>query len=92
MNSEVDLTKQCYQIWQKVAKVAKKCYQKWQKVAKVAKKCQNGEKGFYGVQTTRAWPPLPEAGPKGQPKARCRCGPEGPAPKAPSLRARRALS
>ena len=28
MNSEVDLTKQCYQIWQKVAKVAKKCYQK----------------------------------------------------------------
>ena len=39
MNSEVDLTKQCYQIWQKVTKVAKKCYQKWQKVAKVAKKC-----------------------------------------------------
>ena len=32
MNSEVDLTKQCYQIWQKVAKVAKKCYQMWQKV------------------------------------------------------------
>ena len=68
MNSEVDLTKQCYQIWQKVAKVAKKYYQKWQKVAKVAK---NGMKGFYGVKTTRAWPPLPEAGPKGQPKARC---------------------
>ena len=48
MNSEVDLTKQCYQIWHKVAKVAKKCYQKWQKVAKVAKKCQSGEKGFHG--------------------------------------------
>ena len=45
MNSEVDLTKQCYQIWQKVAKVAKKCYQKWQKVAKVAKKCQKWRKG-----------------------------------------------
>ena len=43
MNNEVDLTKQCYQIWQKVAKVAKKCYQKWQKGAK------NGEKGFYSV-------------------------------------------
>ena len=36
MNIEVDLTKQCYQIWHKVAKVAKKCYQKLQKVAKVA--------------------------------------------------------
>ena len=44
MNSEVDLTKQCYQIWHKVAKVAKKCYQKWQKVAKVAKKCQKWRK------------------------------------------------
>ena len=44
MNSEVDLTKQCYQIWQKVAKVAKKCYQKWQKVVKVAKKCQKWRK------------------------------------------------
>ena len=75
MNSEVDLTKQCYQIWQKIAKVAKKCYQKWQKVAKVAKKCQSGEKGFHGfprgskemlcVRSTRAWAPLPEA-------ARCR--------------------
>ena len=41
MNSEVDLTKQCYQIWQKVTKVAKKCYQKWQKVAK---KCQKWRK------------------------------------------------
>ena len=40
MNSEVDLTKQYYQIWQKFAKVAKKCYQNWQKVAKLAKKCQ----------------------------------------------------
>ena len=89
MNSEVDLTKQCYQIWQKVVKVAKKCYQKWQKVAKVAKKDQKRRKG---VLQSRAWPILPEAGPKGQPKARCRCGPEGPAPKAPSLRARRALS
>ena len=36
--------KQCYQIWQKVAKVAKKYYQKWQKVAKVAKKCQKWRK------------------------------------------------
>ena len=44
MNSEVDLTKQCYQIWQKVAKVAKKGYRKWQKVAKVAKKCQKWRK------------------------------------------------
>ena len=44
MNSEVDLTKQCYQIWQKVTKVAKNCYQKWQKVAKVAKKCQKWRK------------------------------------------------
>ena len=42
MNSEVDLTKQCYQIWQKVTKVAKKCYQNWQKVAKMEKK------GFHG--------------------------------------------
>ena len=49
MNSEVDLTKQCYQIWQKVAKVAKKCYHNWQKVAKLAQKCQNGEKGFPWV-------------------------------------------
>ena len=48
MNSEVDLTKQCYQIWHKVAKVAKKCYQKWQKVAKVAKKHQNGRKRVLG--------------------------------------------
>ena len=78
MNSEVDLTKQCYQIWQKVAKVAKKCYQKWQKVAKVAKKCQ---KWFYSVRTTQAWPPLTEAGPLGQPKVRWRRltqGPKGP--------------
>ena len=44
MNSEVNLTKQCYQIWHKFAKVAKKCYQKWQKVAKVAKKCQKWRK------------------------------------------------
>ena len=44
MNSEVDLTKQCYQIWQKVAKAAKKCYQIRQKVAKVAKKCQKWRK------------------------------------------------
>ena len=28
------MAKKCYQIWQKVAKVAKKCYQMWQKVAK----------------------------------------------------------
>ena len=44
MKSEVELAKQCYQTWQKVAKVAKKCYQKWQKVAKVAKKCQKWRK------------------------------------------------
>ena len=84
MNSEVHLTKQCYQIWQKVAKVAKKCYQKWQKVAKVAKKCQSGETGFHGfpgsskeilcVRTTQARTPLVEA----DPKARCRRRPEGP--------------
>ena len=43
MNSEVDLTKQCYQIWQKVAKVAKKCYQKWQKVAKVIPRGSKGK-------------------------------------------------
>ena len=49
MNREVDLTKQCYQIWQKFAKGAKKCYQNWQKVAKLAKKCQNGQKGFPWV-------------------------------------------
>ena len=48
MNSEVDLTKQCYQIWHKVAKVAKKCYQKWQKVAKVAKKHQKWRKRVLG--------------------------------------------
>ena len=28
------MAKKCYQVWQKVAKVAKKCYQMWQKVAK----------------------------------------------------------
>ena len=48
MNSEVDLTKQCYQIWHKVAKVAKKCYQKWQKVAKVPKKRLNWRKRVLG--------------------------------------------
>ena len=77
MNSEVDLTKQCYQIWQKVAKVAQKCYQKWQKVAKVAKKCQKWRKGFYHVQTTRAWPPLSEAGPKARRRRQAQ-GPKGP--------------
>ena len=48
MNSEVDLTKQCYQIWHKVAKVAKKCYQKLQKVAKVAKMRQKWRKRVLG--------------------------------------------
>ena len=54
MNSEVDLTKQCYQIWQKVTKAAKKCYQKWQKVAKVAKMCQSGEKGLTGFHRVQS--------------------------------------
>ena len=51
MNSEVDLTEQCYQIWRKVTKVAKKCYQKWQKVAKEAKKCQKWRKRVSWVST-----------------------------------------
>ena len=40
---------------------------------------QWGSMGTLWVRTTRARAPLPEAGPKGQPKARCRRGPEGPA-------------
>ena len=78
MNSEVDLTKQCYQIWQKVAKVAKKCYQKWQKVAKVAKKCQKWRKRVLRCSNYTG------LAPSGQPKARCR--------RLAGLRARRALS
>ena len=49
--------------WQKSATRNGKKSPKWPKSAK------NGEKGFYGVRTTWAWPPLPEAGPKGQSKA-----------------------
>ena len=63
MNSEVDLTKQCYQIWHKVAKVAKKCYQKWQKVAKVEKK---GSIGFCGEVAKVAKKVLPETAKSGQ--------------------------
>ena len=55
MNSEVDLTKQCYQIWQKVAKVAKKMLpemaksrQRGQKVPKMEKK---GFTGFHGFSS-----------------------------------------
>ena len=40
------LKRKCYQIWQKVAKVAKKCYQMWQKVAKGV---QSGSKRFQGL-------------------------------------------
>ena len=71
MNSEVDLTKQCYQIWQKVAKVAKKCYQKWQKVAKVAKKCQKWRKrvlrcsNYTGLAPEGPAPEAPSSGPEG---------------------------
>ena len=74
MNSEVGLTKQCYQIWQKVAKVAKKCYQKWQKVAKVAKKRQKWRKRVLGCSNYTGLA-------SGQPKARRRRlaqGPKGP--------------
>ena len=45
VNYEQTVTKQCYQIWGKVAKVAKKCYQKWQKSAKVDKKVSTGFQG-----------------------------------------------
>ena len=40
------MAKKCYQIWQKVAKVAKKCYQMWQKVAKGV---LSGSKRFQGL-------------------------------------------
>ena len=57
MNSEVDLTKQCYQIWHKVAKVAKKV------PPEMAKSCQSGEKEFRrfqgNVPTTQAMATLP---------------------------------
>ena len=59
MNSEFDLTKQCYQIWHKVAKVAKKCYHKWQKVAKVEKKDSAVSKETLCVPTTQAMATLP---------------------------------
>ena len=48
-----------------------------QKVPKSAKKSQNS---FSGLGR-----PCLRAGPKGQPQARRRCGPEGPAPEAPRL-------
>ena len=44
------MAKKCYQIWQKVAKVAKKCYQMWQKVAKGILR---GSKGFQGMGVLR---------------------------------------
>ena len=44
---------------------------------KSAKKSQNS---FSGLRR-----PCLRAGPKGQPQARRRCGPEGPAPEAPRL-------
>ena len=65
------MAKKCYQVWQKVAKVAKKCYQMWQKVAKGILR---GSKGFHGCVGalrlgTYAWAPYAFAalgqGPKG---------------------------
>ena len=58
-NSEVDLTKKCYQIWHKVTKVAKKCYHKWQKVANVKKKGSTISKETLCVPTTQAMATLP---------------------------------
>ena len=50
-DSEVDLTKQCYQIWQKVAKVLPemaKSHQSGKKSAKVEKKGSTGfQENFY---------------------------------------------
>ena len=86
MNSEVDLTKQCYQIRQKVTTAAKKCYQKWQKVIKVAKNCQSGEIGFRGVQRKHYVFKLhgPLCLRLAQRRRDVGAGPFGPAPKASS--------
>ena len=54
---------ECYQIWQKVAKVPKQCYQMWQNVAKGVQRgfkrsqgvpnCSKGSKGFQRESATR---------------------------------------
>ena len=57
MISEVDVAKNCYQIWQKFTKMAKICQSgkklsKWQKVAKVAKSPQIR---LHGVSRGSRW-------------------------------------
>ena len=60
MNSEVDLTKQCYQIWHKVAKVAKKVLPEMAKSRQSGQKVPKMEKKGFTVFEL----PLPEAGQK----------------------------
>ena len=51
---------------------------------KMAKKCQKVPKRAK-IRFPGSGRPCLRAGPKGQPQARRRCGPEGPAPEAPRL-------
>ena len=61
MISEVDVPKKCYQIGQKVAKMAKICQSgekssKWQKVTKMAKSSQIRLQGVSdGCRSQTAW-------------------------------------